>query len=51
MEWKDVVGYEGYLEVNDEGQIRSTERTVRHAAGDTDGHSGSFHDQSRGRTY
>lgn len=30
MEWKDVVGYEGYLEVNDEGQIRSTERTVRH---------------------
>lgn len=30
MEWRDVVGYEGYLEVSDTGLIRSVEREVRH---------------------
>lgn len=30
MEWKDVKGYEGYLEVSDTGLIRSVERTIPH---------------------
>lgn len=35
MEWRDVVGYEGYLEVSDTGLIRSVEREVRHKYGTT----------------
>lgn len=33
MEWRDIIGYEGYLQVSDEGQIRSVERLVRHRNG------------------
>lgn len=30
MEWRDVKGYEGYLEVSDTGLIRSVEREIKH---------------------
>lgn len=30
MEWRPVVGFEGYLEVSDEGYIRRTPRLVNH---------------------
>ena len=33
MEWRDILGYEGYLQVSDTGQIRSVERYVNHRGG------------------
>lgn len=33
MEWRDILGYEGYLQVSDTGQIRSVERYVNHRDG------------------
>lgn len=29
--WRDVVGYEGYYQVSDNGQVRSLSRTIPHA--------------------
>lgn len=31
--WKPVVGYEGFYEVSDDGQVRSIDRVVPHASG------------------
>ena len=28
--WKDVVGYEGYYQVSDQGRVRSVDRVVKH---------------------
>lgn len=30
MEWRDLIGYEGYLQVSDSGLIRSVEREIPH---------------------
>lgn len=30
MEWRDIVGYEGFLQVSDQGDVRSVERDLHH---------------------